>query len=613
MKRPINLNKSQPPNTMMLNLKEFYQSKVKEFTQQLESLQNRLQRLSVLRTTAFLVALGLLFIYFYFDLSYLVIIFTILILIVFFRLVKQYDTTRDQIDFTEKLKEINENEFELLHQKPSILDAGNSYKTNDGFLNDLDVFGSGSLFHLINRSATQIGLDRLAELFKNPILEKEKIIHNQLIINELSPKTEFRQNLLANNLLIESKRDTVKELLNTIENYQFQFQKPTWNILRWLWAVLAVSVIALSIALGEFKLVFLFIVIGLAIVGSIQKKTQQIHTLVSGQRRVLEHYTNALQIIDNEQFTDEILLKIKQNSANGLIALKELNSIGRLFDQRLNALVSTLSNGLFLYDIHLVLKIEKWMKKYQFEIKNWFDGLAQIEMYNSLATFHFNHAEYTFPTISDKQIYFESTAMGHPLLTDSAVRRPQRVVNDIVLGNPQKMFLITGSNMSGKSTFLRTVGVNLLLAQIGSVVCAKKMVFSPMILLTSLHQSDSLQENTSYFFAELKKLKSITQQVENGSVALVLLDEILRGTNSDDKRFGTQKVIEKIMRFDCLTLIATHDLELGKMQDDAPQIIENLCFESQIEADELHFDYKLRKGVAQNKNATFLLRKMEII
>jgi DNA mismatch repair ATPase MutS len=592
----------------MSKLKEFYQTNTTQFTQSLDGLQKQLSQLSIIRTTCFLLALVAFFVYFYYDLGLFALFFAILFSAIFLKFVKKYDETKDKIEFTEKLKVINENELNLLNNKFSILDSGENFKAVDGFLNDLDVFGRGSLYHQINRAATQIGLERLANLFKNPYLDKQKIIDNQRIINELNDKIGFRQNLLANNLLIESKKDAVKELLNTISSYQLQFEKPIWNVLRWLWAILAVGIMALSVVVGEFKLVFLFIVIGLGIVGIIQKKIQQIHTLVSGQRRVLERYTQALQIIDSEQFTHPELQKIKANTANGLIALKELNSIGRLFDQRLNALVSTLSNGLFLYDIHLVLAIEKWMKKYQSEVKIWFNGLAEMETFNALATYRFNHPEFIFPTISGKPIYFDSEAMGHPLLPDN-----QRVINDISLGNPQRMFLVTGSNMSGKSTFLRTLGVNLLLAQIGSVVCARRLDFSPMVLLTSLHQADSLQENTSYFFAELKKLKRITEDVEGGTTALVLLDEILRGTNSDDKRYGTQKVIEKLMNYDCLTLIATHDLELGKMESDSPKVIKNLCFESQIENNELIFDYKLRNGVAKNKNATFLLEKMKII
>jgi len=592
-----------------MDLINFYQNRIEQYTQQFENLKIRLNQLSISRILSFLFIASLLFCFFFFDdFGTWFLLGALAAAIVFLRMVRQYDQTKDEMEFVDKLREINQNELNLLQNKPSFLDNGNDYKSDDGFLNDLDIFGQGSIFHRINRTATKIGLEKLVSAFQNPLLEKTRIIHNQQIINELSTKIQFKQDLLANNLLIDRKDDTIKDLLNTIEAYQYQFEQPFWNLLRWFWSALAVAVIYLAISIAEIQLVFFFLIIGLAIIGTIQKKTQKIHQLVSGQRRVLERYSNALQIIDNESFTNETLNQIKQKNKAGLIALKELNSIGRLFDQRLNAMVSTLSNGLFLYDIHLVLAIEKWMKKYQFGVREWFEGLAEIEAYNSLATFKFNHPDYVFPEPQNQELKFEAEELGHPLLTDN-----QRVRNNISLGTPQRMFLVTGSNMSGKSTFLRTLGVNLLLAQMGSVVCAKRMEFLPMRLLTSLHQSDSLQENTSYFFAELKKLKSITKQIENGTVALVLLDEILRGTNSEDKRYGTQKVIEKLMNFGCLTLIATHDLELGRLQESHVEIIENLCFESQIIENDLLFDYKLRKGVAKNKNATFLLKKMEII
>jgi DNA mismatch repair ATPase MutS len=592
-----------------MDLINFYQNRIEQYTQQFEDLKIRLNQLSISRILSFLIIASLLFCFFFFDdFGTWFLLGALASAIVFLRMVRQYDQAKDQMEFVDKLLKINQNELNLLQNKPSFLNNGSEYKSDDGFLNDLDIFGQGSIFHQINRAATKIGVERLVSAFRNPLLDKEQIIHNQQIINELSTKTQFKQDLLANNLLIDPKDDTIKDLLGTIESYQYQFEQPFWNLLRWFWSALAVVVIYLAISISEIQLVFFFLVIGLAIIGTIQKKTQKIHQLVSGQRRVLERYSNAIQIIDNESFENETLSRIKQKNKAGLIALKELNSIGRLFDQRLNAMVSTLSNGLFLYDIHLVLAIEKWMKKYQFEVRTWFEGLAEIETYNSLATFRFNHPDYVFPIPQNQSLKFEAEDLGHPLLTDN-----QRVRNEVSLGTPQRMFLVTGSNMSGKSTFLRTLGVNLLLAQMGSVVCAKRMEFLPMRLLTSLHQSDSLQENTSYFFAELKKLKSITKEIEGGTVALVLLDEILRGTNSEDKRFGTQKVIEKLMNFGCLTLIATHDLELGRLQESHPETIENLCFESQIIENDLLFDYKLRKGVAKNKNATFLLKKMEII
>ncbi|HMH31448.1 MAG TPA: hypothetical protein VK543_00370, partial [Puia sp.] len=171
----------------------------------------------------------------------------------------------------------------------------------------------------------------------------------------------------------------------------------------------------------------------------------------------------------------------------------------------------------------------------------------------------------------------------------------------------------TGSNMSGKTTFLRTIGVNLLLAQIGACVCAASFRFVPMSILSSIRISDSLQEHTSYFMAELKRLHQIVLELQKGKPALVLIDEILRGTNSEDKTHGSEQFIRKLLQYDCLVLFATHDLTLSKLEQAFPGTIANHCFESSIRQDELFFDYKLQTGVAKNKNASFLMKKMQII
>jgi DNA mismatch repair ATPase MutS len=205
-------------------------------------------------------------------------------------------------------------------------------------------------------------------------------------------------------------------------------------------------------------------------------------------------------------------------------------------------------------------------------------------------------------------LHITATQLSHPLIPAK-----QRVPNDFTIGNKEKLILVTGSNMSGKTTFLRTTGVNLLLAQCGAPVCAAAFSFTPMQLLTSLRVSDSLQEQTSYFMAELKKLQQIIHSLQDGGPALVLIDEILRGTNSEDKTYGSEQFIRKLLLYPCLSLFATHDLSLGKMEEEKAGLISNYCFESIIEDDELHFNYKLQQGVARNRNASFLMKKMEII
>ncbi len=278
-----------------------------------------------------------------------------------------------------------------------------------------------------------------------------------------------------------------------------------------------------------------------------------------------------------------------------------------LFDLRLS-LLSFFVNGLFLSDLLCARAYLQWTKKHQPHIKNWFDTLGEIELLNSLSTFHYNHSDFVFPTAVNDQLCITATAMGHPLMKEKTA-----VVNDVSIGEPAKLHLITGSNMSGKSTFLRTLGLNTILAQIGAPVFAKTFLFTPIRLLTSFHHIDSLEESTSYFYAELKCLQEIIQSLPQPVPALVLLDEVMRGTNSKDKHDGTALLIKKLLHYNCLAMIATHDTELGVLADEFPAVIENYCFESDLKDDELSFDFTMRKGVAQTKNATYLMKKMGIL
>jgi DNA mismatch repair ATPase MutS len=234
--------------------------------------------------------------------------------------------------------------------------------------------------------------------------------------------------------------------------------------------------------------------------------------------------------------------------------------------------------------------------------------VAEIECLNSFSTFRFNNPDYCFPSVSEGSLVIEAKQIAHPLIPEK-----ERVPNDFAIGIKDRLQLITGSNMSGKTTFLRTIGVNLLLARCGAPVCAGYFCFSPMLILTSIRISDSLQEHTSYFMAELKRLKQIILSLQKDQTALVLVDEILRGTNSEDKTQGSRQFIRKLLQYHCVALFATHDLSLSVLENEYPGAVANYCFESIIKDNELDFDYTLQKGVAKNKNASFLMKKMEII
>jgi DNA mismatch repair ATPase MutS len=271
--------------------------------------------------------------------------------------------------------------------------------------------------------------------------------------------------------------------------------------------------------------------------------------------------------------------------------------------------VGFILNNLFLYNLNCMIALEKWKESNKKLFPEWIEAVGSMECLNSLAGFAFNNPDYTYPSpAAGRQLFIETTKMAHPLIPPA-----ERVPNDFTVGRNERLILVTGSNMSGKTTFLRTAGVNLLLAQCGVPVCAASFSFTPMQILSSLRISDSLQEHTSYFMAELKKLQQIIRQLQTGQPALVLIDEILRGTNSEDKTHGSEQFIYKLLGYHCLALFATHDLSLGKLEKEKPGLVSNYCFESVIENDELHFNYRLQQGIASNRNASFLMKKMEII
>jgi DNA mismatch repair ATPase MutS len=272
----------------------------------------------------------------------------------------------------------------------------------------------------------------------------------------------------------------------------------------------------------------------------------------------------------------------------------------------INLVVSLLLNGIFLFHVHILFALEKWKKEHGQLIIPWLELLGEMESLNSYANLAFNNREFCIPKISDNE-NFVATDMGHPLIPAR-----KRVDNSISF-NDHRFVILTGSNMSGKSTFLRTLGINMILARAGSLVCAREFTFYPYEVRVSMRISDSLQDSESFFYAELKRLHQIITQLEAGEKTFVLLDEILRGTNSNDKHNGTVGLIRKLISAHACGVIATHDLTVAKLADEMNGYISNKCFESEIINDELVFDYKLKDGVCTKLSASFLMKKMGVI
>jgi DNA mismatch repair ATPase MutS len=258
-----------------------------------------------------------------------------------------------------------------------------------------------------------------------------------------------------------------------------------------------------------------------------------------------------------------------------------------------------------LRDLRQVHNVEKWIDSYKTKVEDWINVIAFFDAQNTLANFAFNHPSYVFPEIKLDKNVISAQNLGHPLL-----KVLQRVDNDFIIER-QQFFIVTGANMAGKSTFLRTVSLSIVMGNMGLPVCASAFKYAPIKLITSMRTSDSLADNESYFFSELKRLKFIVDEIKNEDY-FIILDEILKGTNSTDKAIGSRKFVHKLVSSKSTGIIATHDLSLCEIEKELPEV-QNYYFDAEIIDDELFFDYKLQEGICKNMNASFLLKKMEII
>lgn len=526
----------------------------------------------------------------------------------FLTLVKYNEKLLDRREVNRHLIRINENELQVLENQPSYLYDGKAFHKEESYLLDLDIFGFRSVFHLLNRTATSLGESRLANLLKKPLKSIEAIEKQQLAVQELASKVDFRQIYLAQALRTRSNSPDHQRLLTWAESSPEFYHSTYIRVVRILMPALVLLALVWGIATLNFSLFTLIFIINFLIAGRVGMKVTKIHEAVSKNVESLGIFAELLRLVNAETWETEVLQKIRLDTAEAETQLKRLDRLAHLFDQRLNMIIYALFTGLAIYDIQCVYWLEKWKVNNRARFRRWLEAIGEVELLNALSTFAFNNPAYVFPTVIDGIPFVEAQALAHPLIPAS-----ESVQNDLTIGKSKDLYIITGSNMSGKSTFLRTLGVNVLLARCGAPVCATRFACTPMEIHSSLRQSDSLQDHVSTFYAELRRLKEILDNLEEDPQALVLLDEVLRGTNSDDKLYGSQQLVRRLLKINCIGLLATHDIELAKMEQEFPDQLGNLCFESIIENNNLYFDYKMKTGTAQNRNATFLMEKMGII
>jgi hypothetical protein len=538
------------------------------------------------------------------------IITTLVLAIGFAILVRIAWRLNDRKALLEKLLFINNNELSVLQNKPNQFDNGGEFLSYGSISGDLDVFGPGSLFLLLNRTTTWHGTKQLADQLNEPLLNTTAIDDQQQAVRTLSSQRELGQLLTAHGLLNGEKEGNLTEIGNWLLQPQIIHGNRFINVLRYLTPLYSTIFLVYWLATGNYAFVIPVIFINWSIIGRYAKRIQQQHTLLGKKEAILNQYATILSLFAKVETGNSVLLKKeKDKAAEAHHSVKKLSRLSAMFDQRLNLFINIFLNSFFMYDIQCLWALESWKKQHKDRFNEWIHTVGMIESLNSLSTFAYNNSAYQYATINTDALSISATQMAHPLIPAEG-----RVANDCSFGTNEQLVLVTGSNMSGKTTFLRTLGINLILAQCGAPVCAATFSFTPMVIRGSIRVSDSLQEQTSYFMAELKRLQQIIHFLQQQTTpVLILIDEILRGTNSEDKTYGSEQFIKKLIRYRCLTLFATHDLTLSRLEDELPGKVSNYCFESTIRNGELLFDYTLQRGVAKNKNASFLMEKMEII
>ena len=535
----------------------------------------------------------------------------ILCVIAFVLLVTYHQNLHEKKLKLEALVDINQNENKALNRDLDDFPDGKEFNNSaHEYSLDLDLFGPSSLFQFLNRTCTTSGKKRLADILTQVLNNPEDIYLRQEILKDLSQKVDFRQNFQAAGSHVEEDPSENEALMNWFEEPNYFSPKKVLNILSYLMPIILIALFVLGLLVDSkfHSLAGIFILINWLIWGAFSGKINSIHFKIGKKNGILNKYLMLLEEVGSQKFDHPHLGKMQSIAGQSIAEIKQFKKIVTRFDQRLNIIMGIFMNSIFLWDIHCVMALEKWKSKNKDNFKEWLDVLFEFDALNSLGNFTFCNPTYSWPEIKETGLSIEGEGLGHPLM-----KSEECIVNDIEMGKKEKMVILTGANMSGKSTFLRSLGLNTVLALIGAPVFAKKLRIPILKVISSMRVTDSLKENTSYFYSELKRLKSIINALEDGDQLLIVLDEILKGTNSEDKLSGSVSLIKNFLNFESLGIIATHDLELGKLEQELPGQVSNYCFESTIENDELYFDYTINDGVAKNKNATFLMKQMEII
>lgn len=536
--------------------------------------------------------------------------FIVVFLIGFLVLLKKHQKVKLEQRFNEEMARINQEEIQRLEGDYSGFDQGTGYiEPTHNYHIDLDVFGKYSLYQLINRTSTSFGKNLLAKWLSKPA-SKSSILERHEAVKELGPKLDWRQKLQAYGRGGQDEKTETKYLFEWIKEDNAikgnSFYKVALVVMPLATLTTLILAIMGTIASG---VPLLLIVVNMAILGTVFNRAKDIFEKTISSNAALKAYEAQIMMIEDENFESPYLSSLKKRFVHDqLRASKVIKQLQYILDNLHNRanMMYHIFNMLFIIDVYWILQAEKWKENTKTDIEPWFETIGELECLASLAAFHFAKPDYAFPTISEVPFTIDGQGVGHPMIKEAS-----RVNNTFDFSGKGGICLITGSNMSGKSTFLRTVGVNAVLGLMGAPVCAHGFTVSNLKVFTSMRTQDDLEESVSSFYAELKRLKQLIESIDGSIPVLFMVDEVLKGTNSEDRHKGAIALIRQLNKTDAFGFVSTHDIGLGNITNEL-QSVKNYSFNSVIEGDEIIFDYTLTEGICKSFNATKLMQKMGI-
>ncbi len=592
---------------------KYYQTRILELDKELKRVTRLTSKLYLVRLITFLIFVATLVLSFAGAHVALFVIVAALSLALFVAVViydMKMDTHKRRL---EARINFNNGEIKTLKHEFGFREDGQSFsELNPHLSGDFDIFGVGSLYQYICRSVTFRGKRRFAASLVACELRCDKINERAEAVRELSAKMNFMESFVV---VGSELRESGNEIDNLLAWLKSDNQREGFvNAVRFILPIITASVLMLSIfGYVSFASLSVMFILSLIAIHLNTKRLNQAHALLGRSAQTLGRYREMMEMIDREEFDSTLLAaersKLATQGRSASESIRSLQKILDRFDYRFNVYVSIVLNGFLLFDYHTYIALLRWKREHGDVVARWFDAVTQIDSLIGLGVYAHNCSDTTkYAEIVDGDFKVSAEDMGHPLIAPE-----RRVTNSIeILGRPS-VVIITGANMAGKSTFLRTLAVNLILGMNGAPICAEGFIFSPVKIWSSIKIQDSLMNRESYFYAELLRLSEILEGVKVEPRSMIVLDEILRGTNTKDKQQGSLGLLRKIVEQRGVAIIATHDLVIGEMAIDYPDHVSNYCFEVEIDGEHLMFDYKLKSGISSKLNASFLMRRMGII